>query len=83
MYCEQTDVCFSTAPGGQRCGCKITEAPLSPRPSSIPIGGVTQNFGTKPCPDCADGWVREPDGYGCVQWTLCYRCGGDGVLHER
>ena len=20
--------------------------------------------------------VPEPDGYGCVQWTSCYRCDG-------
>ena len=64
-------------------GGKTAEAPLSPRPSYLPIGGVTQNFRTKPCTDCADGWVTQPDGYGCIEKTLCYRCGGDGVLHER
>mgnify|MGYP006252255535 CR=1 FL=1 len=21
--------------------------------------------------NCDDGWVREQDGYGCVQWTHC------------
>ena len=21
--------------------------------------------------NCDDGWVREPDGEGCVQWTHC------------
>lgn len=36
-----------------------------------------------PCPySCGDGWVREPDGYGCVQWTLCGRCGGYGYIKE-
>ncbi len=25
----------------------------------------------KYCHDKDDGWVREPDGYGCVQWTHC------------
>ncbi len=57
--------------------------PLSPRPSLLSIGGATQNFHPKrPCSDCADGWVRQPDGYGCVEWTLCYRCGGDGFIAE-
>ena len=23
------------------------------------------------CAECDDGWIREPDGYGCVQWALC------------
>jgi len=32
----------------------------------------------KPCDECKDGMVREPDGYGCVQWTSCYRCDGKG-----
>jgi len=31
-----------------------------------------------PCDQCDDGMVREPDGYGCVQWTSCYRCDGKG-----
>ena len=52
--------------------------PLAPRPSPVSIGGVTQNFRTKPCPDCDRGMIREPDGYGCVQWTSCYSCGGTG-----
>ena len=24
---------------------------------------------------CREGWIREPDGYGCVQWALCPECG--------
>ena len=28
--------------------------------------------------NCDDGWHREPDGYGCVQWTLCGPCNGTG-----
>jgi len=31
-----------------------------------------------PCDQCDDGMVREPDGYGCVQWTSCYSCDGRG-----
>jgi len=30
--------------------------------------------------DCDDGWYREPDGYGCVQWTLCGPCNGTGFM---
>lgn len=25
----------------------------------------------KYCHDKHDGWVRVPDGYGCVEWTHC------------
>ena len=25
----------------------------------------------KYCHDKDDGWVKEPDGYGCMQWTHC------------
>lgn len=81
MCNEQTDVCFCTAQ--DLCVCKQKKAPLAPRPAEIASGGVTQNFRTKPCTDCADGWITQPDGYGCIEKTLCYRCGGDGVLHER
>ena len=56
--------------------------PLAPRPSSLPIGGVTQNFRPKPCRDCDNGMIREPDGYGCVQWTSCYSCGGTGEADD-
>lgn len=27
--------------------------------------------------NCNDGWYREPDGMGCVQWTLCENCNGE------
>ena len=30
------------------------------------------------CTYCRDGMVREPDGYGCVQWTTCHSCDGRG-----
>jgi len=55
--------------------------PLAPRPSPLSYGGVTQNFRTV-CPDCDNGFIREPDGYGCVQWTSCYSCGGTGVTDD-
>jgi hypothetical protein len=55
--------------------------PLSPRPSHLSIGGVAQNFRTI-CPDCDNGFIREPDGYGCVQWTSCYSCGGTGEADD-
>lgn len=78
MYCA-TDVGLSNysadASGDTRPQQK---RPLAPRPSSLPIGGVTQNFRPKPCTDCDNGMIREPDGYGCVQWTSCYSCGGTG-----
>ncbi len=32
----------------------------------------------KPCHDCKDGMIRQPDGYGCVEWTSCYSCDGRG-----
>ena len=56
--------------------------PLAPRPSYLSIGGVTQNFRPKPCRDCDNGMIREPDGYGCVQWTSCYSCGGTGEAND-
>ena len=81
MCSEHTDICFCTAQAGRGAGLAASgEAPLAPRPSSSIGGGVTQNFPAIPCADCDDGWIREPDGYGCVQWTLCYRCGGDGSI---
>ena len=30
------------------------------------------------CGECDRGMVREPDGYGCVQWTNCCVCQGKG-----
>lgn len=65
---------------GQQPGGTATQGkrPLAPRPSPSIDGGVAQNFRTIPCRDCDDGWIRQPDGYGCVEWTLCYRCGGTG-----
>jgi len=27
---------------------------------------------------CKDGWVYEPDGYGCVQSEHCPKCDGTG-----
>lgn len=27
---------------------------------------------------CKNGWVYEPDGYGCVQSALCPECDGTG-----
>ena len=32
--------------------------------------------------DCDNGWYREPDGYGCVQWTLCGPCNGTGFMED-
>jgi hypothetical protein len=61
----------------------VKNRPLAPHPSPVRYGGVTQNFRTIPCVDCDDGWIRQPDGYGCVEWTLCYRCGGSGQLEDR
>jgi len=55
--------------------------PLAPRPPPLIDGGVTQNFRTV-CPDCDRGMIREPDGYGCVQWTSCYSCGGTGEAND-
>ena len=34
----------------------------------------------KACTDCDDGMVRQPDGYGCVEWTSCYTCDGKGYV---
>lgn len=56
--------------------------PLAPRPSHLSIGGATQNFRSKRCTDCDNGFIREPDGYGCVQWTSCYSCGGTGEADD-
>lgn len=68
--------------GGSAYAAPAKKAPLAPRPTSSAGGGVTQNFRTKPCNDCDDGWITQPDGYGCIEWTLCYRCGGNGVIEE-
>jgi hypothetical protein len=65
---------------GADAGRKTAEAPLAPRPSHLSIGGVTQNFRPIPCTHCDDGWITQPDGYGCIEWTLCYRCNGEGVF---
>ena len=35
------------------------------------------------CSECDEGFIREPDGYGCVQWTSCYRCGGTSVIIQQ
>lgn len=70
---------YSAASGDTRPQQK---RPLAPRPSYLSIGGVTQNFRRKPCRDCDRGMIREPDGYGCVQWTSCYSCGGTGVADD-
>jgi len=33
---------------------------------------TTDHYSSQNCNRCKDtGWVREPDGYECVQWTLC------------
>ena len=32
--------------------------------------------------NCDDGWYREPDGYGCVQWTTCGPCNGTGFMED-
>ena len=34
------------------------------------------------CDECDNGWIRQPDGYGCVEWTLCALCGGTGKIKE-
>jgi len=80
MYNEQTDVCFCTA-GGASDAPPQKKRPLAPRLAPSVDGGVTQNFRTI-CPDCDNGFIREPDGYGCVQWTSCYRCGGTGEADD-
>ena len=80
MYNEQTDVCFCTA-GGAGDVAPAKKRPLAPAPAPCVDGGVTQNFRTI-CPDCDNGFIREPDGYGCVQWTSCYRCGGTGEADD-
>ena len=80
MY-KQLDVglsVYGAASGDTRSQQK---RPLAPRPSYLSIGGVTQNFRTV-CPDCDNGFIREPDGYGCVQWTSCYSCGGTGEAND-
>jgi len=56
--------------------------PLAPPPATVSYGGVTQNFRPKRCTDCDNGFMREPDGYGCVQWTSCYSCGGTGEAND-
>ena len=92
MYNEQTDVCFCTA-GGAGDVAPTKKRPLAPAPAPCVDGGVTQNFRpkasqrhsvitSKRCPDCDNGFIREPDGYGCVQWTSCYSCGGTGEADD-
>jgi len=56
-----------------------------PPPTAIAIGGCRTKFShekPKRCPACDNGFIREPDGYGCVQWTSCYRCGGTGETDD-
>jgi len=78
MCNEHTDICFCTAQ--DLYAHKQKKAPFAPRPAVIASGGVTQNFPPIPCTHCADGWITQPDGYGCIEWTLCYRCNGEGVF---
>lgn len=33
----------------------------------------------EPCGLCDDGWVRVPDGYGCVAWDHCHHCESTGI----
>ena len=35
------------------------------------------------CPDCDEGWVRVPDGYGCVDWDHCFECKGYGYIETK
>jgi len=88
MY-SATDVGLSVYSEASDDPATQEKRPLAPRPSSLSYGGVTQNFRpkasqrhsvitSKPCRDCDNGFIREPDGYGCVQWTSCYSCGGTG-----
>ena len=88
MYCA-TDVGLSVYSAVDDDTRPQQKRPLAPRPSPLIDGGVTQNFRpkasqrhnvitSKPCRDCDNGMIREPDGCGCVQWTSCYSCGGTG-----
>lgn len=36
----------------------------------------------KYCHDKDNGWVRVPDGHGCVEWTHCVCMPTDPVKHE-
>jgi len=81
MY-SATDVGLSVYSAGDDDTRPQQKRPLAPRPSPPIYGGVTQNFRPKPCRDCDRGMIREPDGYGCVQWTSCYSCGGTGEAND-
>ena len=81
MMYKQLDVGLSVYGASGDDARPQEKRPLSPRPSHLSIGGVTQNFRTI-CPDCDNGFIREPDGYGCVQWTSCYSCGGTGEADD-
>lgn len=93
MTYKQLDVGLSVYGAGGDTPTTQENRPLAPRPSHLSIGGVTQNFRpktsqrhnvitSKPCRDCDNGFIREPDGYGCVQWTSCYSCGGTGEADD-
>ena len=81
MMYKQLDVGLSVYGAASGDTRPQQKRPLAPRPSYLSIGGVTQNFRTV-CSDCDRGMIREPDGYGCVQWTSCYSCGGIGEAND-
>lgn len=81
MMYKQLDVGLSVYKTAANLGSQPNR-PLAPPPAAVSYGGATQNFRPKPCRDCDNGFIREPDGYGCVQWTSCYSCGGTGEADD-
>lgn len=59
--------------------CPKCDTSLPDRKGGLVVCNTCElGIAVKPCDECKDGMVREPDGYGCVQWTSCYRCDGKG-----
>ena len=44
--------------------------------------GLANSMICKYCHDKDNGWVRVPDGHGCVEWTHCVCMPTDPVKHE-
>ena len=92
MY-KQLDVGLSVYGAGNDDTAAAGKSTPFPPPTAIAIGGCRTKFSSetskrhnvttpKRCPACDNGFIREPDGYGCVQWTSCYRCGGTGEADD-
>ena len=85
MMYRAANVGLSVYAAGKNDPAAAQKSTPSPPPSPTAIGGCHTKFSpqtSKPCRSCDAGWIRQPDGYGCVEWTSCYSCGGTGEAND-